>query len=69
MADGRVARARLRKGVSTTGIIDVVGGVFFLIPFLGILGPGFWSLDPDYLFLEIAPAGPATRPVGTVPAG
>lgn len=53
--DGQVAQARIRKEISTTGILDIIGGIFLLVPFLGALAPGFWHLDPDYLFLKITP--------------
>ena len=64
--DGRVAQGRIRKNISTTGILDIVGGFFFLVPFLGILGPGFWELDPNYLYLKLMPPkeppeAPSTR--------
>lgn len=57
LADGRSAGARIRRGVSVIGIVDIVGGVFFLVPFLGLLAPGFWHLDPDYLYLDIPTTG------------
>lgn len=63
--DGRIAQTRITKGISTTGILDIVGGVFFLVPFIGVLAPGFWQLDPDYLFLKLTPqdqsGAPSTR--------
>ena len=64
--DGGVAQGRIRKNISTTGILDIVGGFFFLVPFLGILGPGFWELDPNYVYLKLAPPqspskAPSTR--------
>jgi len=46
-ADGRAGAAAINKKISGTGVLDIVGGCFFLIPFLGVLGPGFWELDPD----------------------
>lgn len=66
MADGRVAGGRIRRGVSTIGIVDIVGGVIFLFPFLGALAPGFWNLDPDYLFLRL-PAPGETQPAAVTP--
>ena len=62
LSDGRVAQARIRKNISTPGILDIVGGVLFLVPFLGALAPGFWELDPDYLFLKLTPQAPAEAP-------
>jgi hypothetical protein len=46
-ADGKAGAAAINKKVSGTGVLDIVGGIFFLVPFLGLLGPGFWELDPD----------------------
>jgi hypothetical protein len=46
-ADGRAGAAAINKKISGTGVLDIVGGCFFLIPFLGVLGAGFWELDPD----------------------
>lgn len=31
--------------VSTTGILDFVGTIIFLIPVVGIFSPGYWNLD------------------------
>ena len=61
-ADGRYRNLRLYREISTTGVLDIVGGIIFLVPFLGALGPGFWSLQQDYLHLDLqpAPAGPPT---------
>lgn len=28
-----------------TGVLDVVGGCLFLVPFIGLATPGAWSLD------------------------
>lgn len=62
LPDGSIARARISKGISTTGILDIVGGIFFLVPFIGIAAPGFWELDPDYVFLSLGGAPPGTQP-------
>src|SRR5690606_34130580 len=53
--DGRVATARIGRGISTTGVLDIVGGILFLFPFLGALSPGFWDLSQDYLYLDLPP--------------
>ena len=46
-AEGKAGAAAINKKISTTGVLDIVGGCFFLIPFIGVFGPGFWELDPD----------------------
>lgn len=61
-ADGQVATGRIRKQISTTGILDLIGGFIFLVPFIGAAAPGFWDLEPDYLFLKVGPAAQSTRP-------
>lgn len=45
-AGNRVGTSFIGKTVSTTGILDIIGGCFFLVPFFGLIGPGFWDLDP-----------------------
>lgn len=49
----RTAFATIGKSVSTTGYLDILGGIFFLIPFIGLAAPGFWSLDSDSLLLQL----------------
>ena len=56
-ADGRIAGGRIRRNISTIGIVDIVGGVIWLVPFLGALAPGFWQLEPDYYFLRLPEPG------------
>ncbi len=52
----RTGVANVGTSISTTGVLDVVGGVLFLFPFIGIAGPGFFSLDPDTVTVIIPPA-------------
>lgn len=42
--------------ISTTGVLDIIGGILFLVPLIGLAGPGFWSLDPDSVAVSIPPA-------------
>ena len=53
--DGRVGVARIDKSVSTAGILDIVGGFFILIPWIGLAAPGFWELDPDTVAIALPP--------------
>ena len=46
-ANGKAGAVAINKKISTTGWLDIIGGCFFLVPFLGIIGPGFWELEPD----------------------
>jgi len=39
------AQRNIGKHLNTTGILDIVGGLIFLIPLFGLLAPGAYSLD------------------------
>jgi hypothetical protein len=39
------ATRSISKTLSTTGLVDVVGGFIFLIPFVGLMAPGAWDLS------------------------
>ncbi|MBW7905400.1 MAG: hypothetical protein LC135_02790 [Phycisphaerae bacterium] len=52
----RSGAAHIGRKISGTGILDLVGGFFLLVPFLGLLGAGFWDLDPDKVVIAI-PSG------------
>jgi hypothetical protein len=45
--------ATIDRTLSTTGILDIVGGIVFLIPFLGLLAPGAWELSPTTISVPI----------------
>ena len=57
----RVSTFAIDKEISTTGILDLVGCFFFLFPIIGIVGDGFWDLDPQAVVLVLPPA-PKTSP-------
>ena len=67
-SDGSQDRRRIDKELSPVAILDIIGGVVFLVPFLGLLGPGTYNLDPDtvnFYFDGIddgAQASPTTAP-------
>ena len=52
-ADGKAGAAAINKKVSALGVLDIVGGCLFLVPFLGVLGPGFWELDPQAVTVNV----------------
>ncbi len=52
----RAGTATIGNSISTTGVLDIVGGLFFLVPLIGIAGPGFWSLDNTEIVIAIPPA-------------
>ena len=61
--------ATIDNSLSTTGVLDIVGGFFFLVPFIGLVAPGAWTLSPttisvavpDSAACEGAPAAAAAR--------
>ncbi len=63
-AGDRVGTAVIDRKISTTGILDLVGTLFFLFPILGVLGDGFWDLSPQTLMITLppAPAAPPSTP-------
>jgi hypothetical protein len=42
--------------LSTTGILDLIGGCVFLVPFLGFTSAGAFSLDETTLVMNLTPA-------------
>jgi hypothetical protein len=49
----RTGVSQISYSISTTGVLDIVGGFLFLIPFLGIIGPGFYTLDQDMVVVAV----------------
>lgn len=49
--------AQIDRQISTTGVLDIVGGLLILIPFLGVFGPGFYELDPDHVVVAVPSGG------------
>ena len=42
--------------LSAWGVLDIIGGVIWLVPFFGLLAPGAYSLDNDTFYYSLAPA-------------
>jgi len=57
----RVGTATIGRSVSLVGMLDIVGGIFFLFPFLGLFGDGFWELDPQTIAIALPPAPAYSR--------
>ena len=57
-SDNRAGTATIGTKISTTGVLDIVGGCFLLVPFLGLVAPGFWSLDTDQVAIAVPPPPP-----------
>lgn len=66
----RAATAKVGRKISGTGVADIVGGILFLFPFIGVFSPGFWDLNPQQLSIALPqpPPGyaPAPRPYSSV---
>ncbi len=45
--------AIIESSLSTTGKLDIVGTFFFLFPVLGFLNEGAWTLDQDYVRIDM----------------
>ena len=41
--------------LSTFGILDIIGGCIFLVPFVGLLTPGAYTLDQDHFHFVLSP--------------
>ena len=39
--------------LSTYGILDIIGGFFFLFPFLGLLSSGAWEQEPENISVTL----------------
>ena len=42
--------------LNETGILDIIGGIIILIPALGLLSPGAWSVDETAVTVQMFPA-------------
>lgn len=49
----RRVTAYIGQKISPAGILDLAGGVLFLVHFIGLLAPGFWELEPGELVLSL----------------
>ena len=52
--------ASIGRRVSGTGVLDIIGGCFLLVPFVGCFTPGFWELDKSVVSVPMNPATAAT---------
>lgn len=44
------------RSLSTVGILDVIGGCIWLVPFVGLAAPGAWELEPANFTVAMSPA-------------
>lgn len=54
--EGRRVVFTIGTKISTTGVLDIIGGILWLIPLIGIAGPGFRELRTTQIMLPIPPA-------------
>lgn len=55
--DGYIPIQRsIGKSINTTGMLDVIGGLIFLLPLFGLLAPGAYSLDETNLSITMIKA-------------
>lgn len=52
----RVGSTVIGTSISATGVLDLIGGFLFLLPFIGVAGPGFMQLDADAVTVIVPPA-------------
>ncbi len=44
------------RELSTIGVIDVIGGVLWLVPFLGLISDGAYVQTPKRIFVHLSPS-------------
>ena len=54
--DERVGVANVGTSVSSVGMLDIIGGFLFLIPFIGVVAPGFHELDQTTVTVVVPPS-------------
>jgi hypothetical protein len=54
--EDRVGSITIGRRLSQTGLLDIIGGVIFLVPFIGVFGDSFWELDSDNVTVIVPPA-------------
>jgi hypothetical protein len=42
------------RKLSQTAMLDIVGGLFLGVPFLGLLGEGAWELEQDSIVVPLS---------------
>lgn len=55
LPDGRTANMILSKELSVAGKLDLLGTLFFIVPLVGLLSNGAWTLERDAVFLHMPP--------------
>ena len=69
-AGNRSGQSAVKRRISATGVLDLVGPVCCFPPsLLGALTPGFWSLDKRKLTVEVPATLPSATNLPGAPAG
>ena len=55
--DDQTAMVTIGTTLSTTGVLDIIGGIFLLFPLIGLLSPGAWSPDQEAITLPLERKG------------
>ena len=64
--DDRVGTAQIGTKISSTGMLDIVGGCLWLVPFIGVTAPGFHDLDTTNVNIAVPPAPASVAQVGHI---
>lgn len=48
--------ATLERNMSSSGVLDMIGGLFLLVPFIGLTSPGAWELSPSTVSVPVPDA-------------
>lgn len=59
---GSAGVAAIDRNLSTTGILDLIGGFLILIPFIGLVSPGAWELSPTSISVPVPDATACKEP-------
>ena len=57
----RTGAASVGTKMSGAGIVDVIGCATILVPCFGLLGAGFWRLDPSNVVVSLPPEATARQ--------
>lgn len=59
---GSAGVVTIDRHLSTTGILDIIGGCIILIPLIGLVAPGAWELSPTSIYVPIPDASTCDKP-------
>lgn len=49
--------ASIERNLSTTGLLDIIGGFLILLPFIGLTAAGAWELSPTTVSVPVPDSG------------